>query len=156
MPFNTTYNPSALGPGDIGWQIMTTNPNNTIAVAAGTTVVMSMTIPSVGVWLVEGQVNCYVTSPTNSSAVYIYWSLSIISGNNDNNQRVNYIYTYGDNSNAPTTIGVPGNQMSSIFVVTDISSESGNNIIYMNATFPYGECATAANNKTYIRCTRIA
>jgi hypothetical protein len=136
MPFTPTYNPSILTSTDIGnftQSHVSTNFGN-----SNVSNIMSITIPTAGVWFVEGQMNANITNV----ALYYYWSLSTASQTLDFS-RFNYVWT------GNVSVDLPGNHMSSVFV-----TPTDNYKIYMTAAYPSGQ---AYNNQTYyMTYTRLA
>jgi hypothetical protein len=141
MPFTPQYAYPVTSSADIGYNY-TKKYDGGFATGAGTTNIMSLAIPSPGIWLVEGQVNCYVTNETD--AWYLYWSLTTVDGTSIDYSRINYIWIDQISGSQAA------NRMSSVFVVNDTTTT-----IYMNVNFPSGECDHETNG-CFITYTRLA
>ena len=132
MPFTPQYDYPVVSSADIGYTISKTTfvgfsnePAKTIAY---------IDLPSAGVWLVEGQLQCNVSNP----AYYMNWSLSLTTDTMDIS-RMQYIWL--DNVNGSKS----NNHMTSVFSIT------GPKTIYMVASFRIGISDPADQFLTYTR-----
>ena len=148
MPFTTQYTYPVTSSADIGYSFGPIKTTGTFT-EAGVTNVAKITIPSTGVWLVEGQINANTTNTGN----FYRWGLTTtyVDGvSTIDNWRVNYVQTTGANSKA-------GDHMTSVFVVTSINDPpwvTGNNTIYMNVEYAGGSSGDSSN--FYLTYTRLA